>query len=592
MISAHIFVKSILALGLIFNCISQTYGAEVRVGIMNSEGLLNREEITNDFLNIVKKSLSHNESMAVYILPPRELSKKIREGKIDIFFANSIFYRAQLPFGAKDIATVHSEWNPNPNSADGAAVFVKRSNDQVNTISDLQNRSVAVSSTSSPDSWYFALGAVKDIGKDTDHFFGRILQTHSNEKSVVNAVINDKVQSGIVPACFLELYVLERPQIFEEIKILDYLKSSELPCTVSTPLYPNWTVAILPSISMKTARLVTKNLLSVPEDPPHAWWAVSTKFDAVDSLLRELRVEQYSYLREWSIGRVMREYGIFLGLFLALFVFLFFYGLFASRLIKERTTQLSQSLKRQNQYQRQYESAQKNLLTIRRMGLLTQASSIIAHELRQPLSAIKCYIHGLERKIENHQANEDSISRILETVDQKVDFADNIIQKVRKFTRNGTQREKCSLSKILNTSIDNFLLGSHNTEKIILDITSDIEIYVDPFEIELIIVNLLRNSSEALANETNPTIWVKEIQKGSTIVLTVEDNGKKLNDNDIRRIYSTTDEPNADGRGIGLKIVQDVVNDMGGNLMFYARKPRGLCVTITLPTQNTYTNEP
>lgn len=81
MISAHIFVKSILALGLIFNCISQTYGAEVRVGIMNSEGLLNREEITNDFLNIVKKSLSHNESMAVYILPPRELSKKNKRRK-------------------------------------------------------------------------------------------------------------------------------------------------------------------------------------------------------------------------------------------------------------------------------------------------------------------------------------------------------------------------------------------------------------------------------------------------------------------------------------------------------------------------------
>ena len=466
----------------------------LRVGIMQSDGLLNRDEIVHDFVNIVKNSVAAGTNVTVRELSPPDLARAVELGQIDVFFANSVFYRSMIRYGVKDIATVHSEWTPNPNSADGAAIFVLREQNNINSLRDLEGKSVSVSRTASPDAWYFALGAVQDIGANPDHFFGRIEQTYGKSISVIENVLSGKTTAGVIPACFLELYVLDRPQIFEEVKVLDYLKSSELPCTISTPLYPNWTVAVTPSCSMTAARVITKNLLSVPEEPPRSWWTVSTKFDEVDRLLRDLKVEQYAYLRQWSVQRVLREYGLFLGLFIALFIALAFYGFFANRLIRRRSRQLAVSLARQAQVQRKFEAARKNLSALTRMGLLTQVSNVLAHELRQPLSAIKCYAHGLNRQVENKAASEEKIVQILGVMEQKADFAEEMIRKIRSFARRGTHRETVSLKTVVATAVENFLLGSQNTERIIQNIDNTLKLFADPFELELVLVNLLRLS--------------------------------------------------------------------------------------------------
>lgn len=556
----------------------------LRVGIMQSDGLLNRDEIVRDFVSIVKNSVTADTKITVNELAPEALAQAIEQGQIDVFFANSVFYRSMTRYGVKDIATVHSEWTPNPNSADGAAIFVLRSQNEINSIRDLEGKSVSVSNASSPDSWYFALGAVQDIGADPDQFFGRVDQTYGKSISVIEKVLSRKTTAGVIPACFLELYVLDRPQIFEEVKVLDYLKSSELPCTISTPLYPNWTVAVTPSCSMTAARVITKNLLSVPEEPPRSWWTVSTKFDEVDRLLRDLKVEQYAYLRQWSVQRVLREYGLFLGLFIALFIALAFYGFFANRLIRRRSRQLAVSLARQAQVQRKFEAARKNLSALTRMGLLTQVSNVLAHELRQPLSAIKCYAHGLNRQIENKAASDEKIVQILSVMEQKADFAEEMIRKIRSFARRGTHREKVSLKNVVETAVENFMLGSHNTQRIVQKVDGTIVLFADPFELELVLVNLLRNASEKLADSPDPTIWITAVRIPAGIELVVEDNGKIVSDEDIARITehirNTDFIPDDRGRGVGLLIVREVIESLGGTIAFEKHSPRGLTVRI------------
>ena len=562
----------------------------LRVGIMSSDGLLNRQEIIRDFVGIVRSSVSRSTTIQVDELAPGALAEAVRRGQIDIFLANSVFYRSMITYGVKDIATVHSEWTPNPNSADGAAIVVSRSNTHINGIKDLQGQSVSVSSTTSPDSWYFALGAVKDTGADPDAFFDQIIQTHGDNVAVINKVLTGQTVAGVLPACFLELFVMDRPQIFEEVKVLDYLKSSELPCTISTPLYPNWTVAITPSISMTTARVITKNLLSIPENPPRSWWAVSTKFDEVDRLLRDLKVEQFAFLREWSVKRVIREYGLFLGAFIALFVGLAFYGFFANRMIKKRSRQLAISLARQAQVQRKLESAHKNLTALSRMGLLTQVSNILMHELRQPLSAIKCYVHGLNRQIENKAASDEKIASVLEIMEQKADFAEDMIRKIRAFARRGTQREKVLLADIVDTATENFLLGSQNTAKIVRNVDRKISLYADPFELELILVNLLRNASESMANQPKPKIEITGSQSDGFIELVVSDNGKLASDEEIQRIFQYVNRadilPDERGRGVGLLIVRSVVESLEGKISFSRRHPTGLTVGIKFPLES------
>ena len=158
-----------------------------------------------------------------------------------------------------------------------------------------------------------------EISTDSPETIKTKLKDNTGKSSeLVKEVVQGKADAALLPACFLEQHVVEYPSLYREIKVLNPLRSSELPCTVSTTLYPNWSVLITPNISMKQATDIAATLLTQPKSSDGAWWSVSTQFDGVDKLLKNLKVEQYSYLREWTLRRFFEEYFPFIILFLSL----------------------------------------------------------------------------------------------------------------------------------------------------------------------------------------------------------------------------------------------------------------------------------
>ena len=75
----------------------------LRVGIMSSDGLLNRQEIIRDFVGIVRSSVSRSTTIQVDELAPGALAEAVRRGQIDIFLANSVFYRSMITYWNWDV---------------------------------------------------------------------------------------------------------------------------------------------------------------------------------------------------------------------------------------------------------------------------------------------------------------------------------------------------------------------------------------------------------------------------------------------------------------------------------------------------------
>lgn len=558
-----------------------------RVSVMESEEHLFHESIIENLERALEKALGSKTKLEISTENPETIKAKLREGRVELIFCNSVLYRALLPYGVRDLATVHSDWNPNPNRADGAALIVKRDSDisSLNHLINFKEPRVAMGKGKHFDVLYYILGEFETLKLDSEKIKTFLIENAEKSSELVKEVIQGKADAAILPACFLEQYVVEYPSLYREIKVLNPLRSSELPCTVSTALYPNWSVLITPNISMKQATDIAATLLTQPKSSDGAWWSVSTQFDGVDKLLKKLKAEQYSYLREWTLRRFFEEYFPFIILFGAFLTGVVLYSCVANRLIKIRTRQLSQSLLRLSKYKKEFELVRRDNEIYHRMGIVSHISSLISHELRQPLNTISCYSQGLLMRLEKGPMEQAQISDIVYQIHKKTQGADEIIKKVRDFAKFGSRPIATELNQSVRKAVDVFLLSSQCSFVVEFTPSEAAWIKIDPFELELLVLNLLRNSGEALAKTANARIDVNvSINKEtSEVTLSVQDNGPKLTEETLIKIKRGFETTKKNGTGMGIVIVSEIVSNARGKIDFIPSKDHGLLVNITFP---------
>ncbi|WP_293702184.1 sensor histidine kinase [uncultured Parasutterella sp.] len=558
-----------------------------RVSVMQSDEHLFHESIIENLEGALEKALGAKTKVEISTDSPETIKTKLREGRVELVFCNSVLYRALLPYGVRDLATVHSDWNPNPNRADGAALIVKRDSEisSLNQLLNLKDPKVAMEKSRHFDVLYYILGEFETLKLDIEKFKTFLSENTQKSSELVKDVIQGKADAALLPACFLEQHVVEYPSLYREIKVLNPLRSSELPCTVSTTLYPNWSVLITPNISMKQATDIAATLLTQSKSSDGAWWSVSTQFDGVDKLLKNLKVEQYSYLREWTLRRFFEEYFPFIILFGAFLTGVILYSCVANRLIKIRTRQLSQSLLRLSKYKKEFELVRRDNEIYHRMGIVSHISSLISHELRQPLNTISCYSQGLLMRLEKGPMEQGQISDIVYQIHKKTQGADEIIKKVRDFAKFGSRPVATGLNQSVRKAVDVFLLSSQCASVVEFKPSEAAWIKIDPFELELLVLNLLRNASEALIKTANAQIDVNVTinKETSELTLSVKDNGPKLSEETLIKIKRGFDTTKKNGTGMGLVIVSEIVSNARGKLDFIPSKDRGLLVKITFP---------
>ena len=531
------------------------------------------------------ENLLGEENIVFETLPVEILSERVKQGAFDMTLTSAGAFRRMAieGSGVRDLATAASRRVPNPNFAEGSVFFV-RNDSPIQTIEDLRGKSVAANHEKGFSGWQTALGELARRGLNPQHFFSRADFTNHDMAEVIRRVEDGRNDAGVVRTCFMEAMNLT----LSRFRILGARDDGSIDCVHSTDLYPNWVIAAAPSLSPDLSRKIAAALFSMPPIGDDVRWSIATDFRGVDNLFRTLKIGPYEYLATFSFKRFTAHYWPGFAIALTLLIALVLHSVTVGTLVRRRTRELEASLKRENELSQETVAAQNRFLALQKVGIVGQMSSIIAHELRQPLAAISMQAFGLMRRFENGTVTRDAALTALDKISHQTDRAGAIVDQVRAYAKGDRRRAPLEINRTVSDAVAEARKSFRNLGVPMEYTPSPTPIYTtaNPLEIELIVINLLKNAAEAV--KISGTVGVVRCRitgfPGSPAI-EIENPGRRFTDAEWDSLLADSlVTSKRKGLGLGLSIVRSLTDDLGGRLTFTRPASGGLIVTVTLST--------
>lgn len=531
------------------------------------------------------ENLLGEENIVFETLPVEILSERVKQGAFDMTLTSAGAFRRMAIEGAgvRDLATAASRRVPNPNFAEGSVFFV-RNDSPIQTIEDLRGKSVAANHEKGFSGWQTALGELARRGLNPQHFFSREDFTNHDMAEVIRRVEDGRNDAGVVRTCFMEAMNLT----LSRFRILGARDDGSIDCVHSTDLYPNWVIATAPSLSPDLSRKIAAALFSMPPIGDDVRWSIATDFRGVDNLFRTLKIGPYEYLATFSFKRFTAHYWPEFAIALTLLIALVLHSVTVGTLVRRRTRELEASLKRENELSQETVAAQNRFLALQKVGIVGQMSSIIAHELRQPLAAISMQAFGLMRRFENGTVTRDAALTALDKISHQTDRAGAIVDQVRAYAKGDRRRAPLEINRTVSDAVAEARKSFRNLGVPMEYTPSPTPIYTtaNPLEIELIVINLLKNAAEAVKiSGTAGVVRCRITGFPGSPAIEIENPGRRFTDAEWDSLLADSlVTSKRKGLGLGLSIVRSLTDDLGGRLTFTRPASGGLIVTVTLST--------
>ncbi len=215
-------------------------------------------------------------------------------------------------------------------------------------------------------------------------------------------------------------------------------------------------------------------------------------------------------------------------------------------------------------------------------------SASIAHELNQPLGASNLNIQFLKMKLENGVLNPELGKEILDSLEEDNKRAATIVKSLRSiFIEGESNAQKVQLDDLISSVLDIVKpeLKSKNIQ-IQLRADDDLVIMVNPPEIEQVILNLLNNAGQSLANSgtLQRRITIEAIKVGRSIRLSITDNGTGVPIEFKPQLFELLSTTKQTGMGLGLWLCKHIVTRYGGSIHYEDAIGGGAQFIVELPS--------
>lgn len=617
-------------------------GRPIRIGI---EAELGRTQYAS-WIRYTLEALRHalgKKNVQVFYLDGRGLSVALQNSEIDFFIANSHTFALQqskttveqlatfLPVdalraeeaqagvlfmkkgalegnmlarndagGSTSATTVATQ---RAVTSDGTATVFTSTGSRVSERQNLQHLIeslkeggiVAVERTSL-GGWLAPLALLQREGLSAQAAGRRTTFTNGDERAVLDAVLSGEAVLGILPACSLERFqeagVVDAKR---DLVIVDPQLADGLACTHSTPTYPGWAFGT----TAKTDPLLKKNigslLFSMNADRYGGQWQFPALNRSIYDLFYELKMGPYEHLATWSLHRFMRENSEALALIIFLTFVVISYAVSLSVLVRRKTQQLRDALHDRDLVEAEAAQSRQHIANLERTGIVGQMSTIIAHELKQPLSAISNYANSLHRRTKNDKFDKESFIWALTEIANEAERASRIVDRVRSYAKHDyPPRTVTDLSVVIGNSITTFRRSRQTNAEIVVRVNPGSMAEVDAWEIELAVLNLLKNAADAISGVEKPRIEVSLVARDSkTWALSVGDNGPYISDEQLALFFKPLQTTKgAKGMGLGLSIVANIAERHAGRVTVERNGTAGVRFTITFPRLPGETEKP
>jgi signal transduction histidine kinase len=215
-------------------------------------------------------------------------------------------------------------------------------------------------------------------------------------------------------------------------------------------------------------------------------------------------------------------------------------------------------------------------------------SASIAHELNQPLGASNLNIQFLKMKLEKGVLNPELGKEVLDSLEEDNKRAATIVKSLRSiFNDSNASAEEVPVSELITKVLDIVTpeLRSKNIQTQ-LRVDDDLIMKVNSAEIEQVILNLLNNAGQSLANSgtLQRRITIEAIKVGRSIRLSITDNGTGVPIEFKPQLFELLSTTKQTGMGLGLWLCKHIVTRYGGSIHYEDAIGGGARFIVELPS--------
>lgn len=227
-------------------------------------------------------------------------------------------------------------------------------------------------------------------------------------------------------------------------------------------------------------------------------------------------------------------------------------------------------------------AAQRDAAQRERLSALGRLSTVIAHEVRNPLMIIK----GALRQLGRPGAGPDDTRDAAADIDEEVDRLNRVVHDVLDFARPLTFSYAPTDINDLCRAACEALAAAGPGPAIVQDFDPAAgRLLTDGERLRTVLVNLLTNARAAVEDRPDdgePRLVVATRREGARVAITVRDRGVGIQADDIGRVFDPYFTTRRTGTGLGLAIAKNIVEGLGGTIAVSSRAGHGTAFTVDL----------
>jgi signal transduction histidine kinase len=213
----------------------------------------------------------------------------------------------------------------------------------------------------------------------------------------------------------------------------------------------------------------------------------------------------------------------------------------------------------------------------------------IAHEIRNPLTAIKVRLFSLKQSHRPGTSEHEDV----QVIGAEIDRLERIVKEFLQFARPAEPNLRPMPARKLLVDICELLETELARKSIILRVetTTEATVRVDPNKMKQVLINLVQNAADSIAAEGQVTLRAREEKRllyghpTRTVVLDVSDTGSGMPVEVQKRLFDPFFTTKEDGTGLGLPIAARIVEKHGGIMEYKTQTNRGTTFSVVLPTE-------
>ncbi len=247
---------------------------------------------------------------------------------------------------------------------------------------------------------------------------------------------------------------------------------------------------------------------------------------------------------------------------------------------------LQREIKEHSRTEQELRETQQEVIQAGKLAALGQMSTVVSHELNQPIAAIRTYAASCRKFFEKD--NKQMVLQNLDIIKDLTEHMGSITSQLKAFARkSGCVAEPVPLQDRISRV--QFMLENQICPAgvfVNMDLCEqEVIVMTDPVKIDQILVNLIRNSIDAMKNTDKKQLDIHLSINGPEAELRIADSGHGIDPTSMEHLFEPffTTKDAGDGLGLGLSITFRIIKEIGGSIQATENHFGGATFIVRLP---------